>query len=98
MEPIYKWEIQNISCKPTFTDKYGNVRKDAIKIVHLLYTGKLGDIVHSAPFAASFSLIDLTNFIDRSELSDEQILSMALSSLPPKQVEQVENSVKNRFK
>lgn len=98
MEPTFKWAIQGIYCKPVFTDKYGNLRAEAIKTVHLLYVGKLGDVVHSAPLTATLRLIDLTSFVDRSELSDEQILDMALSSLPPKQIEQVENSVKNRFK
>lgn len=98
MEPIYKWEIRNISCKPSFTDKFGNLRTDAIKMVNLLYIGKLGKVVHSAPLNVNLSLIDLTNFIDRNELSDEQILEMALSSKHPKELEMIENSVKNRFK
>ena len=97
MEPIYKWEIQHISSKPTFTDKFGNLRTDAIKIVNLLYVGVLGDVKHSAPLTATLSLIDLSNFTPISELSNEQILAMALGSKHPEEIERVENSVKNRF-
>lgn len=98
MEPTFKWVIQGIYCKPIFTDKYGNLRTEAIKTVNLLYVGKLGDVVHSEPLNVSLSLIDLSDFIDRGELSDEQILEMALSSRNPKEIETIENSVKNRFK
>lgn len=98
MEPTFKWIIQSIFCKPEFTDKHGNLRKDAVKNVNLMYVGKLGDIIHSAHLPVTFSLIDLTNFIDRTDLSDEQILNMALSSRHPKEIESIENSVKNRFK
>lgn len=98
MEPTFKWIIQNIYCKPTFTDKFGNLRTEAIKIINLLYVGVLGDVKHSAPLNASLSLINLTDFIDRSELTDEQILEMALNSRNPKEIEMIENSVKNLFK
>lgn len=97
MEPTFKWIIQNIVCKPTFTDKYGNLRTDAIKTVDLLYVGVLGDVQHSAPLTTTLSLINLSDFTPISELSNEQILAMALASRNPKEIEQIENSVKNRF-
>ena len=97
MEPIFKWVIQNISCKPQFTDKFGNLRTDAIKTVNLLYVGVLGDIEHSAPLAATLSLINLSDFTPISELSNEQIIAMALAAKHPEEIEQVENSVKNKF-
>jgi hypothetical protein len=98
MEPTFKWIIQDIYCKPTFTDKYNNLRSNAIKTVNLLYIGSLGNIEHRSPLSVNLSLIDLTNFIDRSEISNEQVLEMALSSRNPKEIEAIENSVKNRFK
>lgn len=97
MEPTFKWVIQSIYCKPQFTDKYGNLRTDAIKTVSLSYVGVLEDIVYSAPLTATLSLINLSDFTPVSELSNEQILNMALASKHPEEIEQVENSVKNRF-
>lgn len=97
MEPIYKWVIQNIYCKPQFTDKYGNLRTDAIKTVNLSYVGVLGDVEYNAPLIATLSLIDLSDFTPVSELSNEQIIAMALASKHPEEIEQVENSVKNKF-
>jgi capsular polysaccharide biosynthesis protein len=97
MEPTFKWELKSIFCKPVFTDKYGNVRTDVIKNIILAYVGTLEDRVEQASLTGSLSLIDLSDFVVITNFTNQQIIDMALSSKNPKEIEQVENSVKNRF-
>jgi hypothetical protein len=97
MEPTFKWEIKSVFCRPTFTDKYGNLRTDVIKTVVLVYIGIQGKKKEEYPLNASLSLIDLSNFVDKNDLSNEQILEMALSSQSPKQIEYIETLIKSKF-
>jgi capsular polysaccharide biosynthesis protein len=97
MEPTFKWELRSVICKPVFTDKYGNVRTDVIKNIILAYVGTLEDRVEQAFLTGSLNLIDLSDFVVITNFTNQQIIDMALNSKNPKEIEQVENSVKNRF-
>ena len=97
MEPTFKWELRSVYCKPAFTDKYGNLRTDVIKTINLAYVGTLDDKVEETILTATLSLIDLSDFTVITDFTNQQIIDMALNSKNPKEIEQVENSVKNRF-
>jgi hypothetical protein len=97
MEATYKWELKNVTGKPVFTDKFGNVRENVIKTVILEYVGQLGDKTEKQELVVDFSLADLSSFVEQSTLSANDVIQMALSYRPAGQIESIETIVKNKF-
>lgn len=97
METTYKWEIKEVSGKPTFTDKHGNVRENVLKKVYLQYVGQRGDETAKADLIVNFDLTDLSTFTDYTQLTAEDVIQLALSVRHPMEIKNIEESVKVRF-
>lgn len=97
MEPVYKWKIKSVTGRPVFTDKFGNVRENVIKTVILEYIGELEDKTEKEELIVNFNLEDLSNFLDHTSLTSDDVIQMALNSRPALQIESIESFVKNKF-
>lgn len=97
MEPVYKWKIKSVIGRPVFTDKFGNVRENVIKTVVLEYVGELEDRIEKEEFTVNFKLEDLSNFLDHTSLTSDDVIQMAVNSRPTPEVQAVEDSVKIKF-
>ena len=97
MEVTYNWNIVGVYAKPTYVDKHGNVRTNVIKNAVLKYTGKKGEEKFSKELNVVFSLLDLTSFVDHTELTKEQLIQMCLDNAKPGSVVYTENNVKAYF-
>ena len=97
MQVTYNWVIDTINAKKSFTDKYGNLRENAIKSVRLFYVGKQGDREEKASVMVNFKLIDLRDFKSVDEITKEELLIWCLNTMHPKEKEGIERSVRSKF-
>lgn len=97
MAAVYNWSVESVDARKVFTDKYGNVRQNAIKSVALVYTGKDGDREEKERTSVSFSLVDLSSFKPIDEITNQEILQWALNKLHPKERNRIEKYMKSRF-
>jgi hypothetical protein len=97
MEAVYNWSIKKILAKPVFTDKHGNVRENVLKRIVLEYKGTKGEEVLTEEVKVTFSLIDLNNFTDHTQLTSEQVLEWAHANMKPGEKERTEEKVQRRL-
>lgn len=94
MQAVYNWKLGRIDAKKSFTDKFGNVRQNVIKLVELILVGEKDGKKSERKTFVSFSLIDLSEFKDASTLSKDDVLEWALEKINPKEKEYIEKMVK----
>lgn len=95
MQATYNWKIDRVLAKPVFTDKHGNVRNNVLKTVFLTYEGSIRDKSYKVNHSVHLDIIDLTNFVDHTGLTEQQVIDMALASMSDKERLAVESRVKN---
>ena len=97
MEAVYNWSVKKILAKPVFTDKHGNVRENVIKLVMLEYKGIKGDKEVSEEVRVNFSLIDLSNFTDHTQLTSEQVIEWSFANMRPGEKQDTEDKVQRKI-
>lgn len=97
MEVNYKWKLGNVSVKKHFTDINGNVRTNAIKTAEVIYEGVYNNVSKKESTVVTFSLVDLSDFLNIDEINKELILNWAMSKMHPKEKEYIEKKVKSQF-
>lgn len=93
MEAVCNWSIVEVFAKPSYTDKFGNLRENVINRVALECTAEYNGEKSKKRAFAKLSLIDLTNFSDSESLTKEQVLAWALASMSPYQKDMIEKSL-----
>jgi len=94
---VYNWNIVEVLARPSFTDKNGIQRQNVIKAVKLIYKGvdeEAEKQVSSHEKIVNFSLVDLSNFTDHSQLNKTDVLNWALAEINAEEKLRIENSVK----
>lgn len=97
MEPNYRWELGNIEAKSIFTDKHGNTHNNVIKKVDIIYIGEIDNNKEEYTYPVYFNITDLSNFLDLSLLTKEQIIEWALNKMHIKEKEHIQKIVKDRL-
>ena len=97
MEAVYNWSVKKILAKPVFTDKHGNVRENVLKLVTLEYKGVKGNEEVSEEVKVNFNLIDLSNFTDHTQLTNEQVLEWSFANMKPGEKQSVEDRIQRKI-
>jgi hypothetical protein len=97
MKADYSWKIGEISGRKQFTDKNGNTRENVIKSVQVIFKGEFNGRTEQITRIVDFSLIDLSNFEDEKNLTNEIVLNWALAKISDLEKEHIEIAVKSKL-
>jgi len=99
MSVEYRWKLGQVNGKREFTDKNGNKRSQVIKSVEVIFEGKREGEDTSIKESALviFDLVNLDDFVESENLSQETVLNWALEKMFPKQKIDIENNIKSIF-